>query len=79
MMRDDVCRQYLESGLQIKVTEVDGAIVMDGNGRALLFGSKLFAAQSEATTDCLGMSPLGAGRSWFASGSTKGVYTRQVE
>ena len=79
MIPDDVCREYSESGLQLRVTETDGTIVIEGTAQSLLFVSKLFTAQSEAKDDGFGISPFGAGRSWFAPGSTKGIYIRGVE
>ena len=83
MMRpDDVCREYAESGLQIriKVSELDDdTILVEGTAEALLFVSKLFAAQSEAADDGFHMSPSGPGSAWFAPGSTKGMFIHRVK
>ena len=46
MMPDDVCREYSESGLKLKVTEMDETMLIEGTAESLLFLSKLFSAQS---------------------------------
>jgi hypothetical protein len=79
MMPDDVYREYSESGLKLKVTEMDETMLIEGTAESLLFLSKLFSAQAEAKSDSFGISPFGAGRAWFAPGSTKGIYIRRIE
>ena len=79
MTPDEVCRKYSESGLQIQVTEKDETVVIEGSAKSLMFLSRLFAAQSKATDDSFEISPFGAGRSWFAAGSTKGIDIRRID
>ena len=79
MMPDDICREYAESGLKIKVSAVDDVIAIEGTAEGLRFLAKLIAAQSESRSEGFGISPFGAGRSWFAPGSTKGLYIRRID
>lgn len=79
MIPDDVLREYADSGLKIKVSEMNNIIVIEGTADGLQFLAKLFAAQSESRSDSFGISPFGAGRSWFAPGSTKGLYIIRIE
>ena len=79
MSPEDVVSKYEPSGVQIKTFESDDdVLVIEGTKESLMFVSELFAAQAQATGGGYCISPLGAGRAWFAPGSTKGIYIHLV-
>lgn len=77
---DNVCGEAAESNVRIKITEIDGdMIVIEGTREALLFLSALFAAQAGFSDDGFQLSPCGAGAALFAPESTKGLYIHRIE
>jgi hypothetical protein len=78
MTPDEVCRRCFDSKIQIRVTEKENTIFIEGTRDSLMFLSKLVAAQAGADDDGFQLSPFGAGSAWFAAGSTKGIYLHRT-
>jgi hypothetical protein len=81
MKPDDVCAMFSESGLKIKIAELDkDLILLQGTREALLFLSDLLRAQAEYDDDdSFDISPFGPGNALFAPGSTRGIYISRVD
>ena len=81
MTPDDVIEEHFNSKIQLKVWELDQqTIAIEGSRKALVFLSKLIAAQAEADSSRCGfcVSPFGPGSNWFTDDSEKGLYIHRV-
>ena len=75
---EDVIEKYGDRHIQLKIVDMQEYVLLEGSCAALCFLSELFAAQARAVDDGIGLSPVGAGRAWFAPGSTRGLYVHRI-
>lgn len=77
---DDICEQHYKSGIAISLREIDDDVILiEGDRNSLEFLAKLIMAQAAfKKDDGFGISPSGAGRSYFAAGS-KGIYIHRTD
>jgi hypothetical protein len=76
---DQICQEYIDSGLQLKLTVQDDFVHVEGTAESLLFLSKLIAAQAKCDDDSFFISPFCAGSAWFTRDSTKGLYIQRID
>lgn len=76
MSTNDVIKKYENSGVRITIRELDKHdLLIEGTRDGLLFLAQLITACAEdPDEDGVGISPFGAGNSWFTQQSNKGMY-----
>jgi len=80
MKPDDICGQFVEAGLKIKVWEEDKFVFIEGTREALIAIGELFIAQANYDIDDgFDIAPFCAGNAMFAPGSTTGIYISRVD
>ena len=78
MQPDDICREYCERAIKLRINNLDDVVLVEGTAEALEFLGKLFLAQAQAIDDGFEIAPTGPGEYFFDPMSEKGVYIHRV-
>lgn len=80
MSVDNICKMYAKKRIKIKLTIENDMVIIEGKASAFEFLGNLFLAHSKGNSlDCgFQMSPFGAGKSYFESNSTNGLYLHRI-
>jgi hypothetical protein len=78
MRPDEVCREYGERLIKLRIRNLDDVVLVEGTAEALEFLGRLFIAQSQAQDDGFEIAPTGPGEYFFDPLSEKGVYIHRV-
>ena len=76
---DDLCEKYADLGIQLNVSEIEGAILIQSNSQGLQFLGELLIAHSKGGDRGFQISPKAAGKALFSDTATKGLYLDRVE
>ena len=87
MKTDDICRTFASKAVRLSLrllepTDDDESplVLIEGNSQALRMLAELIGAVAEASTDDgFSLSPHGAGKRYFATGSTHGFYINRID
>jgi hypothetical protein len=78
MRPDDICREYSERTIRLRIRGLDDVVLVEGTAEALEFLGKLFLAQSQANDDGFEIAPTGPGEYFFDPTSEKGIYIHKL-
>ena len=80
MTADRICKIFANKKIKIKITVEDDMVFVEGRAEALEFLGNLLLAHAKAdSVDCgFQISPFGAGKIYFSSNSTKGLYIHRI-
>ena len=79
MNPDDICSEYNNRPITLKIRELDDVMLVEGTAEALEFLGKLFIAQSLAHDDGFEIAPTGPGERFFDPESEKGIYIHRID
>jgi hypothetical protein len=79
MRPDEICREYSERTIKLRIRNLKDVVLVEGTAEALEFLGKLFLAQSRAQDDGFEIAPNGPGEYFFDRASEKGVYIHRLD